>query len=230
MRISIVNQSKITDSDVNDVLRAINRQLIYDFRQSWDILAEARLEGARSKRITRAEIRGDAIIYLREGDGEREQALGYHDVDKFGLPWGVVFTETSEPWETTLSHEVLETCLDPHCNRLALGPHPTQDRDVFHWYEVADACQADHYDIDGIQVTDFVLPGYFTPGEEKGMRNTFCGRKLESFGVATGGYVGYFDPVLGEHRTYAADDLGIEAADRAMLVGRRGARYMRVAA
>jgi hypothetical protein len=66
--------------------------------------------------------------------------------------------------------------------------------------------QAQSYAIDGVNVSDFVLPNYFTPGEEEGVRNNFCGTRLKSFGVTSGGYIGYFDPAKGQYSQFFAHD------------------------
>jgi len=91
-----------------------------------------------------------------------------------------------------------------------MGPHPTEERDVFHWYEMCDAVQDETYEIDGVTVSNFVLPLYFTgtrEADELGARNDFLGRiydggPLRSFGINPGGYIGFFDPELGDHDTF----------------------------
>ena len=91
-----------------------------------------------------------------------------------------------------------------------MGPHPTEDRDVFHWFEMCDAVQAESYELDGIAVSNFLFPLYFTgtrETDEVGARNDFLGRSyggqtLTSFGINPGGYIGFFDPQLGDHDTF----------------------------
>jgi len=202
MRICIVNNSQVTDRDVLHAIRAINAQLV-DFAYHWSVIAQLRLEGTRGKKISMKELRGDAIIYLQ--DESPTEALGWHDADNFGVPYGVISMRDVAGWTVTLSHEVLELLLDPHANRLAAGPHPTEKRTVFHWYEACDAVQGLTYTIAGIEVSDFVLPAYFTPAEEKGLRLSYLGADLKSFGVAPGGYIGFFDPLMNDHDTYFAE-------------------------
>ena len=243
MLISIVNHSAtILDSKLHPVIRAINRQLRDDFEPHWGREALLRLEG-RSKDAPGPErasdIRGEAVVYLCDRPSDAEDALGYHELTHRGIPYGFVFTELSkelrEPWSITLSHEVLELVLDPEVNLLVKGPHPEDaTREVFHWYEACDAVQTQWYEIDGVRVSNFVLPLYFTSNEEPGGRNDFLGARrngapLASFGVAPGGYVGYFDPDAGEDRFYEAD---AEASARNALkrragLARRGIRYQR---
>lgn len=225
MRICIVNQSKKPDAEVQAAIMAVNAQLS-SLLTEWSTLAHLRLEGKRySRKMSLKELRGDALLYI--SDDADESALGWHDADKFGVPYGVIYTGYDfEPWTVTLSHEVLELAMDAHCNRLCMGPHPTErDRDVFHWMELCDAVQGDHYNIGGIEVSDFVLPAYFTPTEEKGMRMSFLGADIPSFGVAEGGYVGFFDPESGQHETYAMGAQA-EVAAAAKKAGRQ-ARYRR---
>jgi hypothetical protein len=79
-----------------------------------------------------------------------------------------------ETWTVTLSHEALELIGDPEVNLLVAGPHPSNSKqDVFHWYEMCNAVQAETYEIDGVAVANFVLPLYFTSSEELGGRNDF---------------------------------------------------------
>ena len=131
------------------------------------------------------------------------------------MPFGFVFTELvkemDEPWTVTLSHEALELIGDPEVNLLVAGPHPADpDKEVFHWYEMCDAVQDENYKIDGIWVSNFVLPLYFTREAEAGGRNDFLGRRYKgsrcsSFGINPGGYIGFYNPKTGERRNVRAE-------------------------
>jgi hypothetical protein len=157
-------------------------------------------------------MRGDAVLYIWD-KVDVAQALGYHAHNFRGIPYGMVFTQLSaalnQPWSFTFSHEALELAADPQCNLLVEGPHPQprhRKRRVFRWYEVCDPVQNEGYEIDGVVVSNFVLPLYFTEPEEKGGRNAFYHletSELASFGINPGGYVGFFDPVSGKHSTWA---------------------------
>lgn len=218
MLISIINLTggKIADEEVQHVIRAINTQIADDFEPYWGFGARLRLEGASTKKPEKqypADMRGDAVIYLWDKTDVAD-AYGYHDSNNRGIPYSLVFTELSkklgEPWSATLSHEALELIGDPQVNLLVQGPHPADPKiTVFHWFEMCDAVQSDLYEIDGVEVSNFVLPLYFTGGDESGGRNDFLGRlnknkRLTSFGVNPGGYVGFFDPRSGTHETFAA--------------------------
>lgn len=243
MIISLINHTngKLSDEEVQNVIRAINCQIQEDFAPYWSLSATLRLEGRSGKTPgtqSLSDMRGDAVLYLWDQVNVQD-ALGYHDRNNRGIPFGFVFTELSqqlgESWTVTLSHEALELIGDPEVNLLVAGPHPnTPNRDVFHWYEMCDAVQAETYKVDAVEVSNFVLPLYFTGGEEAGGRNDFLGRShkgktLASFGINPGGYVGFFDPQLGDMDTVAADKKGarrqqLKAAGKA---ARRGIRYKR---
>ncbi|MBF0275825.1 MAG: S8 family serine peptidase [Nitrospinae bacterium] len=191
------------------------------------------------------DLRGDAILYLWD-EVDVDNALGYHDRNNRGIPYGFVFTELvreyGEEWSVTLSHEALELLADPEINLLVAGAHPNPEengKEVFHWYEMCDAVQDQWYEIDGVKVSNFVLPLYFTRGDEEGSRNDFLGRiqedgeTLRSFGVTEGGYIGYYNPESGEHETY--QKIGDKRAEERMRVRgkakltRRSERYKNVA-
>jgi hypothetical protein len=220
MSISVCNFTTKQDEEIATVLRAINCQITEDFAPYWGFAASLRLEGrsapspsARDLQQNPQDLRGDAILYLWDRAADVPNALGYHDQNNRGLPYGFVFTEISdrlhEPWSVTLSHEALELIGDANVNLLAAGPHPAAPaKTVYHWYEMCDAVQDETYTIDGVRVSNFVLPLYFTIGEQVGVRNDFLnrthnGKTLQSFGINPGGYVGFFNPETGQDETFS---------------------------
>ncbi|MGH9508411.1 MAG: hypothetical protein ACRD2M_00610 [Terriglobales bacterium] len=238
MIISVINHTNgtISDEEVQSVIRVLNYQIAEDFEPYWSLGARLRLEGksgAQPSKTNLADMRGDAVLYLWDSV-DVENALGYHDRNNRGIPFGFVFTELSkqlgENWTVTFSHEALELIADPEVNLLVQGPHPADpSRDVFHWYEMCDAVQAETYAIDGVEVSNFVLPLYFTAGEEVGGRNDFLGRShngktLRSFSINSGGYVGFFDPQLGNHDTFSIKGDGLAAKRLALKARAKGAR------
>jgi len=76
---------------------------------------------------------------------------------------------------------------------------------------MCDAVQDESYKVDGIDVSNFLLPLYFTRDDERGGRNDFLGRlgndgkPLGSFGINEGGYVGFFNPKSRKHETFALE-------------------------
>ncbi len=247
MIISLINHSngKLKDTEILTVIRAINRQIEEDFEPYWSLRALVRLEGrsqVKPEKQSLVDMRGDAVIYLWD-KSDVDEAIGYHDLNNRGIPFGFVFLDIAaqlkEPWSVTLSHEVLELIGDPEVNLLVAGPHPdpSQKRDVFHWYEMCDAVQTETYEIDGIKLSNFILPLYFTGGDEFDGRNDFLGTRqkngkaLQSFGVNPGGYVGFFDPQKQDHDTYSKKNDAVSKKrmeiKRKVKGTRRSIRYQR---
>lgn len=241
MFITVVNRSHLADNDVQAAIRAINRQLAEDFAPHWGLHATLRLEG----RCGRApdedhllEMRGDAVLYLWD-KVNMDGALGYHQTNGRNIPFGFVFTELAEqlkePWTTVLSHEALELVADPLANLVVQAPHPHESHNVYYWYEVADPVQGDSYLIDGVAVSNFVLPLYFAGHHAHG-RTDFMGllnegKPLGPLDVRPGGYLGFFDPKSGKSHTMTQprDERAHErlALKQKLGAGRRAQRLVR---
>lgn len=232
MIISTINRSKrLSDEDILPAIRAINRQIQEDFYPYWSLNASLRLEGKIGKKVDKnnlSDMRGDAVLYLAD-EADIQDALGYHETNFRGIPYGFVFIDVceslGEAWSVTLSHETLELIGDMQGNLLVQGPHPDEpQKEVFHWFEMCDAVQSQTYEIDGIKVSNFVLPAYFTLSEEEGSRNDFLAKKingkgLPSFGICAGSYVGFYNPESGKHETcWGAGD--VKANQRAEIKGK----------
>jgi hypothetical protein len=113
-----------------------------------------------------------------------------------GLPLGKVFAKTTLDngglWTVTFSHELLEILADPNINLCAFD----EGNRRLYAYEVCDAVEADKlgYVINGVTVSDFVLPGWFEPTHiTKNERFAFKSRVTAPFQLLAGGYIGYFD-------------------------------------
>ena len=201
-QISVVNRSHtVADPELHRVVRAVNRQINEDFEPYWGFGGMLRVEGpARGAVDTRSlrELRGDAILYIVDY-GTADDVLGYHEKNLRGVPYGFVYldlcAQLGDPWSATLSHEALELLADPQANLLVQGPNPAGPgpAKVYHWFELCDAVQTQRYSIDEIEVSNFVLPTYYSPSDG-GARTNFMGTPLEPFKASPGGYIGYFEP------------------------------------
>jgi hypothetical protein len=100
-----------------------------------------------------------AMVFL--DDADTANALAYHDLTPDGLPQSKVFVRTTikdgELVSVSATHELVEMLVDPAINLLSTGP----EDGVIYAYESADPVEALSFDIDGIQVSDFVHPAYF---------------------------------------------------------------------
>lgn len=113
-------------------------------------------------------------------------ALGYHDTTPDGYPLLHVFVQTSltdgDVPSVTASHELAEALGDPCCNLTFEMPDGTTGA-----YETADAVERDSFLIDGIPVSNFVLPAWFEPFPRP--RYDYLGRCRRPFQILPGGYL-----------------------------------------
>jgi hypothetical protein len=204
--IAIINFSSRPDQEVQTAIRAVNRQIQYDFMPIWGQGRELRLYAASFEpssdpdRVVEERISADSVLYL-VNESTLPGALGYHSINTAELPVGFVFTQEGD-WTITLSHEALELILDPNTNAFVPGPHPhDSNKMVLHCYEACDAVERASYSIDGVPLSDFLTPQYFQPGEAPGTRNDFLGVGVKSFGVIKGSHIAFIDLATGKFET-----------------------------
>ena len=107
-----------------------------------------------------------------------------------------------------LSHEAIELVGDPLNNLLVQGPHPIDRRQlVFHQFELCDAVSGECYEIEGVRVQNFVLPGWFARkgGGRRAQRlpgPRQPGESLAPFSIAPGGYLMFWDERAPEGRKW----------------------------
>jgi hypothetical protein len=127
--------------------------------------------------------------------------LGYHFHE--GYPVTYVFAkddiEEYGEYTSTLSHELLEMIADPGVNLYADGfvrvAHGVKRKAMIP-YEVCDAVEEDLYLIDGVHVSDFLLPEWFEPEHAgKSLTMDFLGVIRRPFELAPGGYT---DAIVGK--------------------------------
>lgn len=190
--IVVVNQSRrAKDAELARVVRALQTQIDRDFFPLWGWRANLVLAARSSRR------RAMKIVVTDEPDEPGD--LGYHFIE--GLPVTRVFTEDGRgrpvDYHATISHEALEMIADPGVNLYAVGYYIRSGRHRKAWipYEVCDPVQDRSYRIEGIEMSDFVVPEWFEAERAPGsMRFSFCGAVREPFAITSGGYV---DAVVG---------------------------------
>jgi hypothetical protein len=167
---------------------AIQRQVTRDFAPAWGI--RATVDFFPLLEAVPADYWPVVLTRRHLGDDE-----GFH-LTHDGQPYSVV--EAIAGWSLTASHEILEMLADPSGARMIEGPSPGDGAArVDYLVEICDPCQSarDAYLIDGVVVSDFVLPAYFG-AEEAGGKETpysFTGAVTSPYGLAAGGALTYFE-------------------------------------
>lgn len=161
-------------------------------------------------------------------NSDQADALGYHDVTSRGRPLGKVFVKTTISaggiWTVTASHELAEMLGDPSINKVATRDLRNGMR--LYAYELSDAVEADElgYEIDGVQVSDFVTPEWFDPYITHSKPTSFKGHVKGAFELAPGGYIGYFDVTGGGGWQQEVKDARARRYARAHIGSRRERR------
>lgn len=188
-KIAVINESAaISDTKVESYLQAFETQWNRDLAPAWDI---ARADFVFVSSASRAPRDAWWLVWL--DDSDQADALAYHDLTDDGAPMSKVFVKTIQAEKASLSvaatHELVEMAIDPTINLAA------QDaRGIFWAYESADPVEADEfgYEIDGVRVTDFVLPSWF---DFKGSSGPYDFKRhcTDAFQVLRGGYAQRYD-------------------------------------
>lgn len=184
--VAVVNHSGLTVEEVESYIKALNVQAI-DLANTWGISASLHIIATDADKLP-----DEWLLALLE-DSDQAEALGYHDIIPDGQPLGKVFVKTTQDANQSVSvcfsHEFLEMMVDQECNLAALN----QTDSCFYAYEICDPVQADAcgYTIDGVLVSDFVLPTYFCNAGASPY--SFKQNVQAPFTLASGGYCSYLD-------------------------------------
>lgn len=179
---------RVGRAELDRVAAALQKQVTRDFGPLWNISATV---------SAFASLKDVPLGYWRIIVREKNfgPVFGFHH-DAYGRPWALVCYHNS--WSLTASHECLEMLADPSGNRLVAGPSKRGNGMVEYLVEVCDACQLAAYYIDGILVSDFLTPEFFSPTVVSGGRYTYLGSIRHPWDVSPGGYLSWVDPAT-EH-------------------------------
>lgn len=156
--VALIDRSTIaTAVDLDALAKALTIQVGH--------LADAGYNVFANVKAYRREPPADAWQLVILDDTDQADALGYHTTTPEGHPLGRVFvrtvTEMGLNWTVTASHELIEMLVDPW----AVLAVDLGDGTWVAW-EACDPVEADAYGylINGVAVSDFITPAWFTPG------------------------------------------------------------------
>src|SRR5438874_12988643 len=128
-----------------------------------------------------------AMVFL--DDADQPGALAYHDLTPDGFPIAKVFGRTTlqngDLVSVSASHELVEMLVDPAINLITTGPDPA----TIYAYESADPVEALSFDVDGIQMSDFIYAAYFENFHKPGsVQFDHLNKVKKPFQILSGGY------------------------------------------
>jgi hypothetical protein len=187
MIIVVVNEStKVTRAEAHAMTRAVGYQMHHHVAPSWNLQSPHMLAVDALKDAPE-----DALIISLLDHADQADALGYHDLTPDGRPYARVFVEPSlqnnAPVSSVLSHEAAEMLVDPLINAWS------SDADSALWAtESSDPVEDDLYDVtvygEKFQVSNFVLPEWFTSTPAPGAQFDYLGKLKQPFALTKGGY------------------------------------------
>lgn len=160
------SSSKVSLDDLTRVAAALQVQLDDDFGPLWGV------SGTVSAFPSLEEIPAEylpMVVIDKDIPGETH---GFH-FTVAGVPFALVRYEDNREWSLAASHELLETVLDPSGTLTSAGPSLQDGASVDYLVEVCDPCEHSTYNIDGVKVSEFVTPHYYSPKATKGSRYSF---------------------------------------------------------
>jgi len=169
--------------DYNALIAALQKFLDEHFVPIWGYLA---------KLVTYPDLKSvpaDQWQFLFIDDADTAGALGYHDLTKNGQPVSKIFVKTTiadkELVSVTACHELAEMLIDPGAQLWAQKPDGS-----FVAYEMSDPVEEQTFDVDGVAMSNFVLPSYFESWKHpKGTKFDYLGKLTKPFQIAKGGYL-----------------------------------------
>ena len=181
--------SSISFSELSRVSAALQKQAIRDLGPVWDVQSTVDAFG----RLEDLPV-GTWPIILQE-DIDVEGASGIHE-DEDGQPFALVTADTG--WSLTASHELIEMLVDPFGRKLTEGQSPKHGQGrVQFLVEPCDPSEATQfaYLINGVTVSDFYTPKYFSTVFNPADRYSHTGAIKKPRQVLKGGYLSWHDPV-----------------------------------
>lgn len=200
MNIVVINAStRLSNDALNLAVRAVAHQARYHVAPVWNGKAVA-ITHAKDTSLVPAE----SYVITVYDDADQADALGYHTEDTDGTVHGKVFVSPvldnggtaltgALSVSAVLSHEVLETIVDPHVQLWA-----SDGADGLYAYEACDAVEDGSYNVTvyhgeqsgyvEVAVSNFVYPAYFDAQAPADTKLDQLGQLTKPFEISKGGY------------------------------------------
>lgn len=192
VHIALVDMSGTIDAhDLAEVAGALNEQLQADVAPAWNVRATVGAYPKPPIGTWRLELH-DTI--------EVEGAAGFHS-DNRGQPFAQVALSDGH-WTLSASHELIEMVIDPNGARLhtaaALSGWKGGASRVRYLVEACDPPEEIHYEVGGVEVSDFVLPSFYRSSPRGSLAAySHTGAVTQPLEILDGGYISFEDPLSG---------------------------------
>ena len=161
-KVALIDQTTgavVPPDELPQIAAALQQQVDNDFVSVWGVRAD--------------------ISALAPGDAVPPDTWPIKVVDSLVGADGVHLDNQGKPYaqavngqklSIAISHELLEMLVDPWGNRFTLAADVDPNfpgRQVFYLVEVCDPCEVSSYVIDGVQLSDFILPSFYDPNAKR---------------------------------------------------------------
>lgn len=129
-----------------------------------------------------------------ESTADGYQQNGYHWADNSGPYVKVRYTSDIDQLSLTISHECLETIINPLIDKFANPVDLSlQNSRGEPFFEICDICQTKEfaYRINGVLVSNFVTPNYYDKMFTKGVQYDYLGKVSQPGEILEGGYMSW---------------------------------------
>ncbi len=197
MLIALLNKSSRYSKNgklLTQMASAVNQQLTKHVSPVWNINGWSCVYFNNEKDVPEGSYR----LWILD-DADQADALGYHDQDIDGVPYGRVFVNpiinsggtdysTTNSVSVTISHEACEMMCDPEVNcwrHMSDGTLTCQ--------EICDAVEGDAYPIlisgKKIYVSNFLFPAWFDYAPQRGSKFDYMKKLKSNFTMTKNGYM-----------------------------------------
>jgi hypothetical protein len=178
--IVIINESKsLTSLELAKVVAVCQTQITTHFAPIWGKDANLYISNSPANS-------GDWKVYIQDALDEPD-IEGYHQIGTDKIPYAKV--KFGKKWSYTISHELLEMIHNPK-----VSENSDQKDGNYIMQEVADATNGIGYEIDSIEVSNFVTPNYYDAyyNEKANLKYDYLGKLKRPLELYEGGYISWF--------------------------------------
>lgn len=167
-------------STLSAIAAAITKSLLGDFAPFYNRTATVRFDTSAAD---------DEVVCGLFATADQPGALGYHDYPPIIKVFPLLDQQDGANLSTTIDHEVKEALVDLTIDLSRMGVDGSFWAD-----EPCDAVEQDEYTVDGISLSNFVLPSWYSGRDDK---LDFLAKLTKPLTLTPGGYAQWFDPANG---------------------------------